>query len=114
MVPFFASLDGNAAFQLELPLSVVGRELACDISLDSSRVSRRHCCLAFGNGEVLVRDLGSANGTWINGRRIEKGRLRPGDVLGIAHLCFRLTFLDWTEDLGSTLTHLDNDAPRQG
>jgi pSer/pThr/pTyr-binding forkhead associated (FHA) protein len=113
MVPFFASLDGNTAFRLDLPLSLVGRDVACDVSLDSSRVSRRHCCLAFGNGEVLVRDLGSANGTWINGRRVNSGLIRPGDVLGIAHLRFRLTGLDPTEGLASTETHSRNDAPVQ-
>jgi pSer/pThr/pTyr-binding forkhead associated (FHA) protein len=114
MVPFFASLDGNAAFRLDLPLTLVGRDLACDVSLDSSRVSRRHCCLAFGNGEVVVRDLGSANGTWINGRRVKNGHIRPGDVLGIAHLRFRLIGLEGTEGLGTTETRLHNDVPGQG
>jgi hypothetical protein len=39
-----------------------------------------------GEGEVLVRDLGSTNGTRINGRRVAAGRLRPGDELAIADL----------------------------
>jgi pSer/pThr/pTyr-binding forkhead associated (FHA) protein len=37
-----------------------------------------------------VRDLGSTNGIWINGRRVISGRLRPGDVLAIAHIRYRL------------------------
>jgi pSer/pThr/pTyr-binding forkhead associated (FHA) protein len=37
-----------------------------------------------------VRDLGSTNGTWINGFRVEKGRLRPGDVMAIAQIRYRL------------------------
>ena len=53
-------------------------------------MSRRHCCLALDSEGVLVRDLGSSNGTWINGTRIDDGLLRPGDVLSIAHLRFHL------------------------
>ena len=41
-------------------------------------------------GEVTVRDLGSTNGIRINGQRVERGRLRPGDELSIAHIRFRL------------------------
>jgi len=40
--------------------------------------------------EVVVRDLGSTNGIRINGERVERGRLRPGDELSIAHIRYRL------------------------
>jgi pSer/pThr/pTyr-binding forkhead associated (FHA) protein len=62
--------------------------------------------------EVLVRDLGSTNGTWINSRRVEKGLLRRGDVLGIAHLRFRLSFVERTESLAST--EMDRDKSVSG
>jgi predicted component of type VI protein secretion system len=68
----------------------VGRHLGCDVRLCSIRVSRRHCCLTEVDGGVAVRDLGSSNGTLINGRRMEAGRLLPGDELSIAHLRYRL------------------------
>jgi pSer/pThr/pTyr-binding forkhead associated (FHA) protein len=42
------------------------------------------------DGEVWIRDLGSTNGTWIEGRRVSSGRLRAGDVLAIANLRFRV------------------------
>jgi len=41
------------------------------------------------NGEIIVKDLGSTNGIRINGQRVEKGRLRPGDELSIAHIRYR-------------------------
>jgi pSer/pThr/pTyr-binding forkhead associated (FHA) protein len=41
-------------------------------------------------GEVVVCDLGSTNGTWINGGRVERGRLKPGDYVTIAHNRYRL------------------------
>jgi hypothetical protein len=69
---------------------LVGRHPHCDVRLRSHRVSRWHCCLTEVDGCVLVRDLGSTNGTLINGRFVEAGRLRPGDELSIANLRYRL------------------------
>ena len=69
---------------------MVGRHPQCDARLDSLRVSRRHCILTEDGGEVVVRDLGSTNGTRINGQRVERGRLRPGDEIAIAHIRYRL------------------------
>jgi pSer/pThr/pTyr-binding forkhead associated (FHA) protein len=42
------------------------------------------------DGEVWVRDLGSTNGTWIDGRRVSSGRLRLGDALTIGNLRYRV------------------------
>ena len=75
---------------LDRALVVVGRHPDCDARLDSPRVSRWHCCMTEVDGEVWVRDLGSANGTWIDGQRVSLGRLRAGDVLAIAHLRYRV------------------------
>jgi predicted component of type VI protein secretion system len=83
-------LDGGPDIPLGREPIVVGRHPLCDVRLPSIRVSRRHCCLTEVDGEVAVRDLGSSNGTRINGRGVESGRLRPGDELTIAHLRYRL------------------------
>ena len=78
----------------DIPLArgpiLVGRHPHCDVRLPSIRVSRRHCCLIAVDDEVAVRDLGSSNGTRINDRRVEAGRLQPGDTLSIANLRYRL------------------------
>jgi predicted component of type VI protein secretion system len=84
------ALDGGPDISLDREPIVVGRHPHCDVRLHSFRVSRRHCCLTEVDGEVVVRDLGSLNGTLINGRRVEAGRLRPGDKLTIANLRYRL------------------------
>jgi pSer/pThr/pTyr-binding forkhead associated (FHA) protein len=88
------SLDGRDHIPLDLVLVVVGRHPDSDARIDSSRVSRKHCCLAVDRDGVLVRDLGSRNGTRVNGRRITVGLVRPGDELGIAHLRYRLEIDD--------------------
>ena len=83
------SLDGRADIPLDRVV-VVGRDRWCDAQIASPRVSRRHCCLAPNPDGLLVRDLGSTNGTRINGQRVDQGELRPGDELSIAHCCYRL------------------------
>jgi predicted component of type VI protein secretion system len=84
------ALDEGPDIPVDRAMVVVGRHPQCDARLDSIRISRRHCCMAEDNGEVVVRDLGSTNGIRINGQRVEAGRLRPGDELSIAHIRYRL------------------------
>ena len=84
------ALDGGSDIHLDRPMMVVGRHPLCDIRLDSLRISRHHCCMTPEQAELVVRDLGSTNGIRINGERVERGRLRPGDELSIAHIRYRL------------------------
>jgi pSer/pThr/pTyr-binding forkhead associated (FHA) protein len=91
------SLDGHADILIDLPVVVVGRYRWCNVQINSHRVSRRHCCLAPDREGVLVLDLASTNGTWINGQRLREGVLRPGDVLAIADCRYRLLAVPQTE-----------------
>jgi pSer/pThr/pTyr-binding forkhead associated (FHA) protein len=84
------SLDGHADITLDHFVVVVGRDRRCDVQIESFRVSRRHCCLVLDGRAVLVRDLGSTNGTRINGRCVEAGVLLPGDELSIGHCRYHL------------------------
>jgi predicted component of type VI protein secretion system len=84
------ALDGGPDIPTGRGPIVVGRHSHCDVRLPSIRVSRRHCFLAEVDGAVIVRDLGSTNGTLVNGRRVEWGCLRSGDELSIADLRYRL------------------------
>jgi pSer/pThr/pTyr-binding forkhead associated (FHA) protein len=90
MTPRLVGLEGHTDIALDRAVVLVGRHPWCDVRIASLRVSRRHCCLAQDGEAILVRDLSSTNGTWINGRRVEKGLLRPGDELSIAHCRYRL------------------------
>ena len=84
------ALDEGPDIPIDREMLIVGRHPQCDARLDSIRVSRRHCCMSQDSGDVVVRDLGSTNGIRINGQRVEKGRVRIGDELSIAHIRFRL------------------------
>ena len=58
----------------------IGRSTGADFILDAALVSRVHCqLLALGDGALEVQDLESTNGTYVNGARIERARLSPGD-----------------------------------
>jgi pSer/pThr/pTyr-binding forkhead associated (FHA) protein len=106
----FISLDGRDHILLDLLLIVVGRHPDSDARIDSSRVSRKHCCLAIDRDGVLVRDLNSRNGTRVNGRRIKVGVVRPGDELGIAHLRYRLEINDETREAVPASPRLRREA----
>jgi hypothetical protein len=84
------ALDEGSDIPLDRSMVVVGRHPLCDVRLDSLRISRHHCCMTQVQDEVDIRDLGSTNGIRINGERVERGRLRTGDELSIAHIRYRL------------------------
>jgi len=90
MIARLVSLDGNAEILLDRPLVLVGRDARCDARVVSPRVSRMHCYLTPHRDGVTVRDLGSTNGTRINGLRAGVGLLRAGDVLSVADVRYRL------------------------
>ncbi|MBI5158035.1 MAG: FHA domain-containing protein [Acidimicrobiia bacterium] len=65
-----------------------GRGPEAAIFLDDVSVSRRHCLFLLGDGKLEVRDLGSTNGTYVNGTRCDQAELKPGDhvFIGRFHL----------------------------
>ncbi|MCS7045097.1 MAG: FHA domain-containing protein [Gemmataceae bacterium] len=70
--------------RLRSPQTVVGRQRGCGVRIPSAQVSRQHCVLTFTHDVLVVEDLGSVNGTLLNGRRIAKREyVRPGDKLTI-------------------------------
>ncbi|NIV39075.1 MAG: FHA domain-containing protein, partial [Anaerolineae bacterium] len=64
-------------------MTTVGRSSANDIVIDSLLVSRRHARLECSGGRCAVEDLGSANGLFVNGRRVSHAVLNPGDRIRI-------------------------------
>jgi DNA-binding response OmpR family regulator len=73
---------------------IIGREEGCDIVLPSRQVSRSHARIRRSGGRHILEDLGSKNGTFVNGREwIEPYTLQDGDEIQIA-LSFKLFFVD--------------------
>jgi pSer/pThr/pTyr-binding forkhead associated (FHA) protein len=71
--------------------TVVGRAPECTLRLDESGLSRQHARLVPTDDGVQVEDLGSTNGSFINGKRVQRDLARPGDEIGFDTLRFRLT-----------------------
>lgn len=82
--------------KLDKPVLIVGRNPDCDVVLtDSRKVSRLHCLVACVENRILVRDLGSTNGVWINNHRVDReARLTVGDELSVADVRYQLLLVD--------------------
>src|SRR5262245_12804117 len=84
-------LSGGEPITIDKDVTVVGRQAEhCDIVLDRKSVSKIHCIIARTDGLLFVRDLDSTNGTKVNGQRIVRGALLPGDQLAFAGEKFRV------------------------
>ena len=81
--------DGSTrAFPLSSSVTVIGRRQDCDLCVPLMIVSRRHCEIDQEGDQLLVRDLGSRNGTFLNGQQVSQGYISPGDSLRIGPIDF--------------------------
>ncbi len=85
-------IDGGPALDLVKDLTLVGRNEDCDLFIDHKSVSKQHCVLVKTEGLVLIRDLGSTNGTRVNGQRVRRAALLPNDHLAIANFKYIIKF----------------------
>lgn len=86
-------LGGGDEIPLKKDELILGRRPTCDIRLDFENVSGKHCMLKFVRGTWHVRDLGSSNGTTVNGQKISSEHgLLPDDELGIAGHLYALDY----------------------
>jgi hypothetical protein len=85
--------DGSTqrTFELTAPLTILGRGTDCDLRLVDPGVSRHHAELRVEDGEVVLVDLGSTNGTFVNGQPVRRVSLTDGTrvTLGRTTLVFR-------------------------
>jgi pSer/pThr/pTyr-binding forkhead associated (FHA) protein len=117
-------LDGGTPIEIAKDLVLVGRKEDCDVRLDHKSVSKQHCVIVKTDGLLLLRDLGSTNGTRVNGQRVRRAALLPNDQLHIASLRYSVVFGpdepsaapdDYTQQLdGRDLARLVEKADRPG
>jgi predicted component of type VI protein secretion system len=99
-------LDGGAPVDVSKEMTLIGRQDECDVRLDHKSVSKIHCVLVKTDGLLLLRDLGSTNGTRVNGTRVRRAALLPNDKLSVANFHFRVLF-------GAALAAIDQDGQTQ-
>ncbi len=87
----------------------IGRDATNQIVINDTMVSRQHAQLTIlDNGQVLLKDLGSSNGTFINGNRITESFLQKGDIVKCGS-----SFLDWTNYLSNGQTNISNNESKK-
>jgi putative nucleotidyltransferase with HDIG domain len=80
----------------------VGRVMQCEIHIDDQSVSRRHCTLALNGGTIVVTDLDSANGTFVNERPVRSATARPGDLIRVGSTVLEYRDPDVARTAGGT------------
>jgi pSer/pThr/pTyr-binding forkhead associated (FHA) protein len=100
------SVDGGPSIDLTKDMTLFGRDEECDVHLDHKSVSKLHCVIVKTDGVLLLRDLGSTNGTRVNGQRVRRAALLPNDILSVAHLKYTVKF-------GAELEHEEAEAANQ-
>ena len=78
----------NQVINLNLGVNRFGRSSGNDFIIEHATISSKHCEIALGDGEVVVRDCGSTNGTYINDQPVMEARLSPGQVLRLGDVDF--------------------------
>ncbi len=89
-------------------VTVVGRQEGCQLQIKSSQVSRKHCELFEKAGRLIVKDLNSSNGTFVNGEKVEgQQAVSSGDEISIGGVKFRV------ETVGAAAKPGDTAVPTQ-
>lgn len=79
---------GRSGFPLNRDRTVIGREVSCHVMLNDGSVSREHSAILKVAEGYYLRDLGSSNGTYVNGQRIQECLLQNGDQVAIGNVQF--------------------------
>lgn len=84
----FRSDGQRRSFSVARDVTVIGRREDCDLRIPIGDVSRKHCRLLKEADTLRLEDLGSSNGTYVNGNRVQEAILNAGDWIGIGPVQF--------------------------
>jgi pSer/pThr/pTyr-binding forkhead associated (FHA) protein len=76
------------SFSITRDVTVVGRREDCDFRIPLGEISRKHCRLIKDQDALRLEDLGSSNGTFHNGERVQEAVLQPGDTMQVGSVVF--------------------------
>ena len=77
-------LQNGELIRIDKDTMIIGRSRTCDVVIPSAKVSRQHASLSRVDGDLYIEDLGSANGVWLNGEKITRAKVNPGDTFTIS------------------------------
>jgi len=93
-------------FPMKSETTRIGRKVDCDIRIPLTEVSRHHAELRVQNDTVVLKDLGSANGTFVNNKRVKKAELSAGDHVVIGPVVFTVQINGQPEEIKPVKTKL--------
>ena len=97
LVNTIQGLDQNSSWTLNLPVSI-GRNPDHEVCINHDSISRTHCRLSLnGEGALVVRDLNSMNGTYVDDKKITQSLLMPGDTLQLGSVTLRIEYASDTD-----------------
>ena len=113
--PRLVAVDGalfGQTFYLDEPFVSIGRLVSNDICLDDIFVSRVHCVIRTEDGQYVIEDLNSANGTYVNGERVNAGALNEGCLIqiGASRFLFELPAPEELVSLGPNLVAAEHGS----
>lgn len=88
VLAMFRSDGDRRSFSLHKDQTVIGRREDCDLRIPLGEISRKHCRFIKDGEELRVEDLGSSNGTYHNGQRIQEAVIAPGDTVQVGSIAF--------------------------
>lgn len=86
----FRSDGERRSFSMARDMTVIGRREDCDLRIPLGEVSRKHCRIVRDGDSLKLEDLGSSNGTFLNGQRVQEALLTPGDTVQVGPVVFVL------------------------
>jgi len=103
-------------FDIKKEATTIGRNTDCDFQIPLSVVSRRHCQIVAKGNSLTIRDLGSSNGTFVNGKRVQEATLSAGDTIVVGPVTFTVVIDGSPSDVNAVRTVVDGgvapaDAP---
>jgi len=94
--------------ELQGTIAVLGRDPSCDLVLNDAKCSRRHAVIEAGPQGIAIRDAGSANGVFVNGKRVERASLSEGDIVRLGGVLLKVL----PEDMPGTLVMGPEEMPQ--
>ncbi|MBL4828149.1 MAG: FHA domain-containing protein [Spongiibacteraceae bacterium] len=92
------SMSGKNSIELQGEV-IFGRGSMCDVILEDDRLSRKHAKLSAGDGGLMLEDLGSTNGTFVNDKKIDSATwVKHGDVIRFDHLVYQVSVVGGLEE----------------
>jgi adenylate cyclase len=113
IITILAGPEQGQVFKIARPLTTMGRSNTCEIMITDPLVSRQHCQILLGMGGITLKDLGSTNGTFLNGAKVTESPLRNQDVISVGGTRLRFAVEVSKEEVETKTPKIDELAHKK-